>query len=130
MRTAAAVLLFVEGGITLLISLFMGFFALFGPLMMLAEGPQPDDPDPLFMGIFYGGIGLVSFALALAQLVGGYCALKKKSWTMALIGGVCGILSGLMCCNMLGMALGLIATILLALPEARMDFEHRPPPVY
>ena len=129
MRLAASILLFVQGGMTLLVSLFLAFAAVVGPFVIIAEGPQPGDPPPIFMALFYGSVALVCLVLAFVQTLGGYSALKTRSWGLALAGGIASILSGMMCCNLVGLGLGIAATVLLVLPDVQAEFREARPEI-
>ena len=106
----------VQGGMTLLAALFCGFFAIVGSLMMWAN-PQAGDPPPLFMGLFYGLIALVGLVMAVIQLTGSWSAYKARNYTLALIGSIVAVLSGLMCCNVLGLGLGITACVMIAVSD-------------
>ena len=117
---AGSILLAVQGGMTLLAALLCGFFAVVGSLMMWAN-PQPGDPPPLFMGLFYGLIALVALFMAVTQMAGAWSAYKASNYTLALVGSVVAILSGLMCCNVLGLGLGVGACVLVAASAAEFQ---------
>ncbi len=120
MRTAGSILLSIQAGLTLLLGLICGFVAIVGSLMMWLN-PQPGDPHPLFMGLFYGFIALIALFLAVIQASGAWAAHKSSSYTMAMVGSVAAILSGAMCCNMVGLGLGITACALLAAASAEFQ---------
>ena len=114
MPAAAGIMSIVSGAMGFIaIAFLMTFAAIFGPEIAR---------DVLHsIGYWQAGIpltiiGLVSFIillLSLTSIVGGICAIRRKSWGLALAGAICAIFPA--------QVLGIIAVIFVAI--SKKEFE-------
>ncbi len=92
--TVGGILTIVASGIGILIGLYYLLYAIFFSAIFESLGSEPEyaassaDAVLVIMWIIFGGIFLFYAGLGALGIIGGICAIKKKSWGWALAGAI------------------------------------------
>lgn len=123
---AIAILMIVQGGLEIVMGGMLLFLGIFLPLMMQGELAQEDGGGaglppgfvPWMMLGIYGGLGLVTVALAIIRIVAGLRNYRFRSRTLGLIALVGGMATMFTCyCAPTSVALGIYGLITYVNPQ-------------
>lgn len=118
MRTPVTVLMFVQAALNLFLTLFGCFGAVVTPFAAMED---PDGPPMWFGPLAYGGLAILLAICTALNTMGAIGAMKGRNYNMAVAGAVAGIVSGMLCCNILGIALGVASLAMLL--QSKEQFE-------